>query len=483
MATSYPPKISPVELEQLKLEVIDWALSHGLIVRPTFEKQQYFEKNAAVIHAPLSLYPTPFPRAEFYKAKELQVPWNTLIHHMSKDDLLIKEIMENLAQVDDFMKRLYDIYIKVNHEGIAQSATLGIHRCDYLLHADLGSDINMAKIQQVEFNTIASSFGSLSTRTTELHKYLLSSFDNYGSGQINQDQLPENHTVETIAKGIASAWNLYGNKNARVMMIVQSNERNAFDQRWIEYTLLKNHNIRLIRRSLDQVIDNGKLDPTTKALYVDDIEVAVTYFRAGYGPEDYHTEKEWEARLMIERSLSIKCPTVAYQLVGAKKVQQVLSIPGRLERYMDGATAARLRESFTGLYPLDGSKEGLQAYEMALEHSDRFVLKPQREGGGNNVYGQDILKVLNQLSQDERNAYILMDLIRTPPLDNLMLREGAIIHGQVISELGIYGVYLNDGKQEVINEIGGHLLRTKGNETKEGGVAAGFAVIDSPLLV
>lgn len=145
---------------------------------------------------------------------------------------------------------------------------------------------------------------------------------------------------------------------------------------------------------------------------------------------------------MIERSLSIKCPTVAYQLVGVKKVQQVLSIPGRLERYMDGATAARLRESFTGLYPLDGSKEGLQAYEMALEHSERFVLKPQREGGGNNVYGQDILKVLNELSQDERNAYILMELIRTPPLDNLMLREGAIIHGQVISELGIYGVYL-----------------------------------------
>ncbi|CAO3613370.1 unnamed protein product [Cunninghamella blakesleeana] len=381
------------------------------------------------------------------------------------------------------MKRLYHIYLQVKMEGIVQSASLGIHRCDYLLHADVGADASTARIQQVEFNTIASSFGSLSTRTSGLHKYLLSAIDNYGSGQIKEDQLPENHTVESIVKGIASAWKLYDNKNARVMMIVQPNERNAFDQRWIEYYLLKNHNIHLIRRSMDQIISNGKLDPTSKALIVDDYEIAVTYFRAGYGPEDYHSEKEWEARLMIEKSLSIKCPTVAYQLVGAKKVQQVLAIPGRLEKYVDAATAAKLRESFAGLYPLDNSNEGLKAYQMALESSERFVLKPQREGGGNNVYGTDIIKVLNSLSQDERNAYILMDLIRTPPLNNLMLREGEIIHGQVISELGIYGIYLNDGKQEVVNEIGGHLLRTKGNETKEGGVAAGFAVIDSPLLV
>lgn len=35
-----------------------------------------------------------------------------------------------------------------------------------------------------------------------------------------------------------------------------------------------------------------------------------------------------------------------------------------------------------------------------------------------------------------------MDLIRSPPLDNLMIREGEIITGDVVSELGIYGIYL-----------------------------------------
>jgi glutathione synthase len=146
---------------------------------------------------------------------------------------------------------------------------------------------------------------------------------------------------------------------------------------------------------------------------------------------------------LIEQSLSIKCPTVAYQLVGSKKVQQVLSVPGRLENYVDHQTANEMRSSFAGLYPLDDSPEGLAAYELALKKYEDLVMKPQREGGGHNIYGEDILDALKKLSPTERNAYILMDLIKSPPLDNLMVREGKIITGQVVSELGVYGTYLS----------------------------------------
>jgi len=34
--------------------------------------------------------------------------------------------------------------------------------------------------------------------------------------------------------------------------------------------------------------------------------------------------------------------------------------------------------------------EGDAAIELAMSDPDRFVVKPQREGGGNNVYGNDI---------------------------------------------------------------------------------------------
>ncbi|OAD73602.1 hypothetical protein PHYBLDRAFT_181285 [Phycomyces blakesleeanus NRRL 1555(-)] len=480
---AYPPKVSAIELEELRISAIDWALAHGLIVRPTVSNQNLFASTSVVNHAPFALYPSSFPRAEFEKAKGLQQPWNTLIHKMSQDDSLITEVMETLSKVDEFMSQLYKVYLTVKNEGFAQTASLGIHRCDYLLHSDDGNDIRNAHIQQVEFNTISSSFGSLSTRTCELHRYLLGSLDSYAGGQIKLNQLPENNAIEGFANGLASAWEHYGKPDAYILMVTQPGERNVFDQRWIEYSLVDKHGIHLMRRTLAEIEQRAIINPTTKTLTMDGHEIAVTYFRAGYGPEDYPTQKEWDARLKLERSLSIKCPTAAYQIVGGKKVQQVLTVPGRLERYVDVYTADLLRESFAGLYPLDASPEGINAYKSALAHPDRYVLKPQREGGGHNFYGQDVVNELKKLSVEERNAYILMSLIKTPPSKNLMVREGEIIEGDVASELGIYGIYLSDGDKVLVNEVGGHLLRTKGHSTNEGGVAAGFAVIDSPLLV
>ncbi|RUS19112.1 hypothetical protein BC937DRAFT_87984 [Endogone sp. FLAS-F59071] len=193
--------------------------------------------------------------------------------------------------------------------------------------------------------------------------------------------------------------------------------------------------------------------------------------------------QEWAARLLLERSLSIKSPTIAYQLTGSKKVQQVLASPRVLERFLSSAQADDLRVVFAGLYPLDASSTGRAALEAALREPHKFVLKPQREGGGNNVYGEDIRKVLEGLGERERSKFILMDLIRSPPFRGYMVREGQLIDAQVVSELGIFGIFLGSGPTVLLNETGGHLLRTKSHESNEGGVAAGFAVIDSPLLV
>ncbi len=68
----------------------------------------------------------------------------------------------------------------------------------------------------------------------------------------------------------------------------------------------------------------------------DGFEVAVVYFRCGYSPDQYPSADgcEWEARLTIERSRAIKCPSIAYHLAGTKKVQQILTHPGVLEDLM-----------------------------------------------------------------------------------------------------------------------------------------------------
>lgn len=49
---------------------------------------------------------------------------------------------------------------------------------------------------------------------------------------------------------------------------------------------------------------------------------------------------------------------------------------------------------------------GDKAVEMALKYPEKFVLKPQREGGGNNIYGQDIPKVIILIYFMFRKNYI-----------------------------------------------------------------------------
>ncbi|KAF9924300.1 hypothetical protein FBU30_005695 [Linnemannia zychae] len=480
--------LSEGQLSILKDAALDFALSHGLVVRPSSAGNDVATSQGGVINAPIALFPTPFPINAFNEAIKIQPLYNQLVHSISQDDAFLKDIMESLSTVDDFVKRLYDLYQTVKKEGIAQPASLGVHRSDYIIHLNPGQDFSEASIKQVELNTISVSFGSLSSLTGDLHRYLQAT-TNYFSEKTDIAALPHSESIESIASGLASAHKLYGSKTAKVMMVVQPGERNAFDQRWIEYNLLNKHGVVLIRKTLAEIADQGHLDPKTKALYIGDQEVSVVYYRSAYATTDYPTEKEWDGRLLAERSLAIKCPTIAYQLVGTKKVQQVLAAPGQLERFVkDPKVVSQLRASFTGLYPLDNSPEGLAAYEAAVKNSDELVMKPQREGGvttlvGNNIYGKDIQEALKTLTAEQRNAYILMDIIRPPITKNVLLRKGELQRADVVSELGVYGIYLHDGHKVIRNDNGGHLLRTKGVESNEGGVAAGFAVIDSVLLV
>lgn len=60
--------------------------------------------------------------------------------------------------------------------------------------------------------------------------------------------------------------------------------------------------------------------PYKNLFFSDNLEVAVVYYRTGYQVEAYPTEKEWQVRLLIERSRAIKCPSIQYHLAGTKKV-------------------------------------------------------------------------------------------------------------------------------------------------------------------
>lgn len=69
--------------------------------------------------------------------------------------------------------------------------------------------------------------------------------------------------------------------------------------------------------------------------------------------------QEWSARLDIERSKAIKCPSIHYQLAGTKKIQQELAREGAVERFVsDEKEAAKIRSVFAGQYSLDLVSKG-----------------------------------------------------------------------------------------------------------------------------
>ncbi len=293
------------------------------------------------------------------------------------------------------------------------------------------------------------------------------------------------------------------------MFIVQFPERNVFDQRHLEYQLQTTHSIPVFRLSFSEITQQTQIPPSNpkRPLHylpphspTTTYEVSVLYFRAGYSPNDYPNPTSWTARLHIERSAAIKCPSILTHLAGSKKIQQVLATPSspHLSRFLSNpSTATHVRKTFAAIYPLDDSPAGEQAKTLATdpEKAKEYVLKPQREGGGNNIYRTAIPSFLASIPEAKWKGYILMELIEPPALNNSILRNGKIETGGVIGELGVYGVCLwrngkcgaggeDGGGGEILeNWEAGYLLRTKGRESEEGGVAAGFGAVDSCLLV
>lgn len=311
-----------------------------------------------------------------------------------------------------------------------------------------------------------------------------------------------------MAAGIEAAYNAYpkselGHQKC-VIFLVQDGERNIFDQRHLEYQIISSSpSTPVFRLPYSQILKHTEIAKTPKRQLLYRLprnpskvyEVAVIYMRSGYGPSDYPGQQAWEARYHLERSNAIKCPTVLTQLAGTKKVQQILatprpaSAPSALSRFIrdDTDAATELWRTFTNIYPMDTSDAGLEARKKALdpEACQAYVLKPQREGGGNNIYRGSIPGFLKSIPESHWNSYILMELITPPPVSNIILRNGSLEQGGVICELGIYGTCVWDQSSGKIhhNEEAGYLLRTKGDKSEEGGVAAGFGCMDSCTLV
>lgn len=596
----YPPaELSKDDESLLACEIRDWAYGNGFTMVASSSEADDASANA--VPAPVTMHPTPFPRSAFSRALQVQQPFNGLyMNIVSQHEGWLLEHLGQLAKFDqDFTGRLLDIHHSVVEAGVTQHVQAGLFRSDYIVDETETDETNSkGQIKQVEFNTVSVSFGGLSTKASELHNFLIKSnrygrgsdlpFNNNNNNNNKTDSVPVSPALQDLAKGLATMNEHYIRTSRHevaespctaILFVVQPGERNALDQRLLEYELFNSYGLVSYRATLaeihnvveyvqvdadangagnsaDQddsqgaqsnmqdssvysksnvnatsnlssntgstlgssdfshVVDpiqdeyrqhlqchhrhhkssnNGTAPSKVKVLVhkPTKAEISVVYYRSGYGPNDYPSPTEWDGRLFLEESHAIKCPSVLTQLSGAKKVQQLLCDQKLVQSLLDDqdklspATLKTVMATMVGMYPLDDSKEGQKAKKLAFKEPHRFVLKPQREGGGNNIYKEDIPGFLKSIPEEQWQAYILMELINPREQQNRIVRNGEVYHGPIISELGVFGTVIWDNRDKVClsNEVSGWLLRTKLQSSNEGGVAAGFGCIDSVCLV
>ena len=519
----YPPPISEDHLLWLSIQIQDWLLNHGSLIKDISTQIVHSVKSHPI---GVTLFPTLFPRQRFQQALELQSIYNELYCAVAEDEQWILSAIEDLLPIDPLAAALWKIHLEVKQlGGYIQPISAGIFRSDYMLQDesaeadDEPSSTPQGSLRQVEFNTFACAGASHANKIVNMHRHLartgvynannIPSEDTTDSSHlIVPSNLPRNRNIESLAAGLASAHKAYGPPQSKVasktavLFVIQDQltNFNVADERPIEYALWdQDPPVPTYRLNFgDDILEDTSLTSTGELLFhpawlnaTAPIEISVVYMRAGYEVHEYD-EVGIRARLRLERSRAIKCPSLLAHIATFKKVQYALIRPGALERFLTPEKAAAVRATFVPMYPMDDeSREGRQARKLATNpvFAEDYVLKPSLEGGGHNVYGDAIPEFLASQPPSKWDAYILMKRIPSPFAANMLMSSVGINSGGVISELGVFGSCLwrrgADGRscEMLENSTAGWSFKTKHQYTEEMSVVKGYGCFDTPLLV
>ena len=106
-----------------------------------------------------------------------------------------------------------------------------------------------------------------------------------------------------------------------MLTIHEHGEKNIFDQRAVEYELVRK-GITCERTIFENLHNKIKLSEDG-ILTFKGMEVGMVYLRAGFNLSHYDAEgKAWECRRMLELSHAIVIPSLPMQLINFKRAQQ-----------------------------------------------------------------------------------------------------------------------------------------------------------------
>ena len=92
----YPPELDEKQMHYLLTNLIDWSVAHGLTVKPplSFISAKQDPLGALASPAPVTLFPSLFPKSCYDEALAIQVFYNGLYAAIARDEDWIKSIVE-----------------------------------------------------------------------------------------------------------------------------------------------------------------------------------------------------------------------------------------------------------------------------------------------------------------------------------------------------------------------------------------------------
>ena len=488
------------QLFHLTNEIKDYQIVHGSLLKLV---EYETESSAPARAVGVSVLSTPFPRRCYDEAMELQSIFNELYVRVAADPDWLYSVLGKLMEHDALVSALWNVYLQVKEAGVVQDIVCGVFRSDYMLHQPTLDE--PVCLKQVEFNTFSCSGISHAERIANMHKHLarVRSTDTNPSSW-HDTRLPPSSNIQSVVNLLVTAHKRYTSfhpttRPIGILMPVQPYNFNIADERPIELGLW-DAGIPCYRCIWFDALTRTTLTDSRTLLFrptvgAAEVEISVVYYRAGYAAEEYRSEG-LAARVRFEMSTAIKCLDILTNITNFKAVQAALSQPGALERFLPADKAEKLRKTFMPLLPLTATTvEGQAARQIALdpEQAVNYVLKPNLEGGGHNIYRSAIPAYLSSVPEETWEKYTLMRLIEPPATTGTLMMPQDLYHGEIVSELGVWGTCLwtrqegegggERGEVEIVeNNAAGWTFKSKPAEVDEMSVVKGYGCFDCPLL-
>ena len=95
----YPPNLTSEQSGYLLSNIKDWSILNGLAVRPSssFVSETVDPSRSLAVTAPVTLFPSLFPKACFEEARAIQTAYNELYACIANDEEWLGEIVKEYA--------------------------------------------------------------------------------------------------------------------------------------------------------------------------------------------------------------------------------------------------------------------------------------------------------------------------------------------------------------------------------------------------